>query len=236
MNIVAIIPVRSGSKGLKNKNIKKIGNLPLLAHTILDAKKSKYINEIFVSTDSEKYSILAEKYGATIPFLRPKKYSTDRSTTEIVLKHFANHLLLKREFNEKDIIVYLQVTELFRPINIIDQCISKLIANPKVDTAFAAQVTHKNYWISEGSKFKRLNRLKDKQYLPRQSKKPLFREDTGIACATRLKVLLSGNRIGRNIEIVEYDHHLSSLDIHDLDDFKLAKFVYEYLGGKKNII
>lgn len=233
MNIVAIIPVRSGSKGLKNKNVKKIGNLPLLAHTIMAAKKSKYINEIFVSTDSEKYSRLAKKYGAIIPFLRPKKYSSDRSTTESVLKHFANYLLLNRDFNEKDIIVYLQVTELFRPMNIIDQCISKLIANPKIDTAFAAQVTHKNYWISEGSGFKRLNRLKDKQYLPRQSKKPIFREDTGIACATRLKVLLSGNRIGRNIEIVKYDYLLSSLDIHGLEDFKLAKFVYEYLGDKK---
>ena len=68
MNIVAIIPVRSGSKGLKNKNVKKIGNLPLLAHTIMAAKKSKYINEIFVSTDSEKYSRLAKNMELSFPF------------------------------------------------------------------------------------------------------------------------------------------------------------------------
>jgi len=232
MNIVAIIPLRSGSKGLKNKNVKKIGNLPLFAHTIMAAKKSKYINEVFVSTDSEKYSILAKKYGANVPFLRPKKHSSDRSTTESVLKHFATYLFKNRNFNKKDIIVYLQATELFRPKNIIDQCISKLIINQKIDTAFAAQVTHKNYWISGGSRFKRLNLLKHKQYLPRQSKKTIYREDTGVACATRLKVLLSGNRIGRNVEIVEYDHLLSFIDIHSIEDFKLAKLVYKYLGVK----
>ena len=81
----AIIPARSGSKGLKNKNIQKLGKFELIAHSIKFAKKLKFVDYIFVSTDSKKYKFIAEKYGANVPFLRSSKNSNDQSMEEDIL-------------------------------------------------------------------------------------------------------------------------------------------------------
>ena len=70
--ILAVIGLRSGSKGLKNKNIKLFGGIPLFAHILKSAKKSKLINRLIISTDSKSYQRLANKWGAESPYLRPK--------------------------------------------------------------------------------------------------------------------------------------------------------------------
>jgi CMP-N,N'-diacetyllegionaminic acid synthase len=85
-NILVIIPARSGSKGIKNKNIYHLKKKPLLAHSILTAKKCKFKN-IIVSTDSKKYSKIAKYYGAEVPFLRPKNISNDKSLDDQYLRH-----------------------------------------------------------------------------------------------------------------------------------------------------
>lgn len=77
--IVALIPARSGSKRLKNKNIKKLKKHPLIAYTIKAAVKSKIFDEIICVTDSFKYKKIAEKYGAKVPYLRPKQISKEKS-------------------------------------------------------------------------------------------------------------------------------------------------------------
>lgn len=86
MKNIAIIPARSGSKGLKDKNIKILNGIPLLAYTINAAKESKMFDEIFVSTDSEKYAEIAKEYGASVPFLRSKKLSDDNTSSWDVVK------------------------------------------------------------------------------------------------------------------------------------------------------
>ena len=75
--IIAVIPARSGSKRLPNKNIKTFNGHPLLYWSIAAAKKVKIIDEIYVSTDPLKIQKIAKRYGALVPCLRPKKYSTD---------------------------------------------------------------------------------------------------------------------------------------------------------------
>ena len=79
LSIVALIPARSGSKRVKNKNINVIGGHPLIAYTISSAIKANIFDDIIVSTDSEKYSSIAEYYGAKAPFLRPEKIADDNS-------------------------------------------------------------------------------------------------------------------------------------------------------------
>ena len=76
---IALIPARSGSQRLKNKNILKIANKHLIGYSIETAIKSKIFDYILVSTDSKKYALIAKKYGAEVPFLRPKKISTSIS-------------------------------------------------------------------------------------------------------------------------------------------------------------
>ena len=71
---IALIPARAGSKGLKNKNIKNLHGHPLIAYSIVAAKMTSGITDVIVTTDSEKIATIARKYGASTPFLRPKKY------------------------------------------------------------------------------------------------------------------------------------------------------------------
>ena len=75
MKKLCIIPARGGSKGIKNKNIKYLGDKPLIAWSIDHAIKSKHNMRIIVSTDSEEYAEIARKYGAEVPFIRPKEDS-----------------------------------------------------------------------------------------------------------------------------------------------------------------
>ena len=99
--ILAIIPARSGSKGIKNKNIIKIKGKPLIFYTIKSAKDSKMISDLIGSTDSKKIKKIFEKYKVKVPFLRPKKLSTDKS----LIKETLIFCLKKwRKLNKKNMI------------------------------------------------------------------------------------------------------------------------------------
>ncbi len=86
MNI-AIIPARGGSKRIPNKNIKEFLGKPIIAYSIETAIKSQLFDKVIVSTDSEEIARIAIKYGAEVPFFRPKKLSTDKAITADVLTH-----------------------------------------------------------------------------------------------------------------------------------------------------
>ena len=87
--LIAIIPARSGSKGVPNKNIKLLGGLPLIAHSIISARLAG-IKRIIVSTDSEYYGDIALKYGAEVPFIRPSNISLDSSSDIEFMFHAMN--------------------------------------------------------------------------------------------------------------------------------------------------
>lgn len=120
--IVALIPARSGSKGIKDKNIKLYNGIPLLVHSINIAKKSKYINDIYVSTDSETYQNIAIQYGASVTSLRPFNISDDLSPDIDTFKFF-----LKDINKVPEIIVQLRPTYPNRNIELLDSCIEKFI-------------------------------------------------------------------------------------------------------------
>ena len=88
--ILSIILARGGSKGIKEKNIKKLGKLPLIAWTIKEALKSKKNLTVYLSTDSKKIANIGKKYGAKIPFIRPKKFAQDKSSSVDAIEHAIN--------------------------------------------------------------------------------------------------------------------------------------------------
>ena len=109
---LALIPARGGSKGLKDKNIRLLNNKPLLAYTIEAAKESRIFDRIIVSTDSEKIAVVALKYGAEVPFMRPKELATDTASSMDVLIHT---IKLLQESNDKyDYVALLQPTSPLR--------------------------------------------------------------------------------------------------------------------------
>ena len=106
MRKITIIPARSGSKGLKNKNILDLGGIPMFAWSIIHAKfYSKDNDQIIVSSDSQKYLEIAEKYGA-IPHLRSKNLAEDETKTDSVIKD----VTYQYAPDENDLIVLLQAT------------------------------------------------------------------------------------------------------------------------------
>lgn len=211
-NIVAIILARGGSKGLPKKNILPINGKPLIVYSIEAAKKSKYVNRVVVSTDDQEIANIALANNAEVPFLRPKNLADDTATSEVVLKH-AVEWLRDHENYKVDIVVYLQTTDLFRSKDMIDDCVEVLLNQPEIDSAFMGLEVHKNYWRKENGEFKRL--ASDIPYgIPRQQREPLYREDTGLALATRSAVILAGNRVGENAYIVPYEQKVDFIDIH----------------------
>jgi CMP-N-acetylneuraminic acid synthetase len=130
MKVLAIIPARSGSKGIPHKNIKLFKGKPLIYWSIKQALDSKYINRIIVSTDSQHYADIAKNYGAETPFLRPKEISEDLSTDYEFLKHCLDHIIVNENYFP-DIIVQLRPTYPNRTTNMIDNMIKLFIDNYK---------------------------------------------------------------------------------------------------------
>lgn len=85
MSVYAIIPARSGSKGVPHKNIRMLGGHPLLGWSIAAARLCPQVDRIIVTTDSEEYAAIARRYGAETPFLRPAHLATDKSETATFL-------------------------------------------------------------------------------------------------------------------------------------------------------
>tara|TARA_R110000851_G_scaffold154357_2_gene296605 strand:- start:2043 stop:2726 length:684 start_codon:yes stop_codon:yes gene_type:complete len=128
--IKAIILARGGSKGIPNKNIIDFCGKPLLSYTIEQAKNSKYIDEVYVSSDSDVILKVSEKYGAT-PIKRPGSISGDRASSESALIHFLDN------YPDCETILFLQPTSPLRHTHDIDYAIDKYIKN-NYDCLFSA--------------------------------------------------------------------------------------------------
>lgn len=121
-SVFAIIPARSGSKGVKDKNIKKLHGHSLLEWSINAAKKSKLIDRVFISTDSSQYAEIAKGYGAESPFLRPAAISGDTASDLDFIMHAIDEW--QKLDLKPDYLVHIRPTTPIRDPSIIDQAIS----------------------------------------------------------------------------------------------------------------
>jgi CMP-N-acetylneuraminic acid synthetase len=124
--VLAITLARGGSKSVPKKNIRKINGFPLIAYTIMEALKSKYITRYIVSTDDKEIKKVSEKYGAEVPFLRPKNLASDKASSVSALQH-AVQWIEKNEGEKYDYIIELMCTNPLKNYIDIDACIKKLI-------------------------------------------------------------------------------------------------------------
>jgi len=127
--IVALIPARAGSKGVPHKNIRPLGGHPLLAWSIQAALRSKLIDKVVVSTDSQEYADLAISLGAEAPFLRPAEISGDRSTDYDFVVHALDWF--SAHGGEPQHIVHLRPTTPLRAPALIDQAIEAFRNHPQ---------------------------------------------------------------------------------------------------------
>jgi len=138
--IIAIIPARGGSKGLPNKNIKKIYGKPLIYWTLKRVKESKLIDKYFISTDSIKIKNVCEKIGFDIPILRPSEFAEDDSPSSDVVIHALDYF--KKLSLKFDYVVLLEPTSPLRKPDDIDNAIKKLIDDQNSDTLVSLGEVH----------------------------------------------------------------------------------------------
>lgn len=164
--IIAIIPARKNSKRIKNKNIKKFFNKPIISYSINAAKKSKLFDRIIVSTDCKKIAKISKMYGAEVPFLRPKELSDDFTGSNDVIKHAIN--FLRKKIKKINYVCCLYPTApLITPV-LLKRGIKLLKKNKTnfcfVATKFEAPIERR---IIVGKNFKA--KLNDKKFLSRRS-------------------------------------------------------------------
>lgn len=146
-SVLAVIPARGGSKGVPKKNIRLLNEKPLIAYTIEEAIKSKYLDKVVISTDSKEIADICKKYGGEIPYLRPKELARDDSPTVDCVLHMIEWLK-NNEFYEPDYICLLQCTSPLRTFQDIDGTIEKII-DSNMDGAISVCEAEVNpYWTN----------------------------------------------------------------------------------------
>ena len=136
--ILAIIPARGGSKGIKNKNIIPLNKEPLIYYTIKEALKVKNITDLIVSTDSEEISRISIELGASVPFLRPDNLASDSAKTIDVVIHSIEHM--RKLGKNYDYVVILQPTQPLRRSWHIDEAIELIISKKETSLVSVSKV------------------------------------------------------------------------------------------------
>ncbi|HBE79484.1 MAG TPA: cytidylyltransferase [Firmicutes bacterium] len=137
MHIMAIIPARSGSKGVPGKNIKQLGGFPLIAYSIIAAKLAAKIDRTIVSTDSEEIAEISREYGAETPFLRPPELAQDHSTDIDFMRHTTQWLQDNEGFIP-DYLVQLRPTTPLRNPQLVDRAIAEITKRPEATSLRSA--------------------------------------------------------------------------------------------------
>lgn len=231
--MLAIIPAREGSKGIINKNIQKLGNKTLIEHTILSAQKSKKIDKILISTDSQKISKIVSSLGIEVPFIRPKFLSRDSSQTIDVIKHGLKYL--EKQNYVPDIICLLQPTSPFRDDSLIDKSINLLINSNATSVISVSKIkTHPyaSFWLQQN--FLKPFKLKFEKYSQRQTMSELY-FPTGAIYTFSLNTLKKYDSIyGPKIKPLIISNE-DKLDIDEIFDLFVAEMkLLHWEDFKKN--
>ena len=217
--VLCVIPARKGSKGLRNKNIKKLNKIPLIAWSILTAKKCKLIDEIIVSTDCPKISKIAMKYGANVPFIRPKKFATDKASSFSVLKHAID--FLKKKKNYFDYIIMLEPTSPLRNSKDVDFCINKIKKDNIESLVSVSRVVDQHpyflYSINKRNILRPYLKKQKKLYIRRQDVSPLYYLEGSIYISKITTLLNEKTWYHKKTQAFEVEKW-KSLEIDDIDD------------------
>ena len=230
--VICIIPARGGSKGIIKKNLQKVGGKPLIYYAVQAAIQSKVCDIVFVSTDCPQIAKEAIKFGAEVPFLRKKNFAKDYTTTEKTLKNALKEIE-KFKNTKYDICVFLSCTNIFRKISWIREAVNILKKNSNIDSAFSVHKIYKHFWTLDKKKLVKVCKWMS-NYTSRQIAPKLFREDTGLACATKAKFWRMGKRIGKKVHLIENSESITGIDIHNKLDLKVADFLIKDLRKSKN--
>lgn len=224
----ALIPARGGSKGIPEKNIKKMINLPLLAYSIKTALSlPELIQKVVVTTDSPKIAEISREFGAETPFLRPAEISGDYATDLEFLTHYLQWCHDNLKTNEiPDAIIQLRPTYPKRTPDLLKSCLKKFMTNPEADclrtVIICDKTPFKMYTIDDGilvPLFSEVNGLKEPYNLPRQILPQCYQNNACIDII-RSDTIIKKNSVTGDIIIPYLMDSSETYDIDTVDDWK----------------
>lgn len=222
--ILAIIPARKGSKGIKNKNIVDLNGKPLIYYTIREALKSDYVDKVVVSTDGEKIAKISKEIGAQVPYIRPEHLSTDEAKSIDVVLHCIEYY--EEKLKEKyDYVLLLQPTSPLRKVEHIDEAIRKLMASSEKSLIGLCE-SDKNPVIMrtiEKNKMKEVISFKGDNL--RRQALPKFYTINGAIYINAVSMLKEKKAFLDDKTLPYIMDKKSSVDIDDYVDLELAKIM-----------
>jgi len=232
--MIAIIPARSGSKGVPGKNIKLLGGIPLFAFSIIAAKMMPSVSRVIVSTDSEEYAQIAIEYGAEVPFLRPNEISGDKSTDFDLFLHALNWFK-ENENLIPEYILHLRPTTPLRNPQIMDEAVKLFFENKNLASSLrsghsAPESPYKWFLKDDNNYFKGLrdDLTPEKVNLPRQSFPSVYIPDGYIDILKSSVILDSGTLHGDKMLVFESPF---CVEVDTKDDFEYLEFQIEKEGS-----
>jgi len=215
MKFLIVITARSGSKRLKNKNLLPFKKKPLIYWTIQHAKKISLQKKIVISTDSKSILKLANKYGVSTKWLRPKKYALDKSSSESVVKHA--YLTEKKNGFDAQAIIILQPTSPYRTTKSIKKAINIYKKNPSIPLISVSELRHPN-------KILKLNKNKVSLLT---NKKKIFMPNGSIFIINSKQALTTNNYLNKKMNFVIFKGVRENLDIDTKQDLLLSRALYK---------
>ena len=220
--MIAVIPARSGSKGLPGKNIKILNGKPLIAYTIEAAKMAKSVDMIFLSTDSEEIKAIGEKYGAFCPLLRPSHLASDDSLAIDTYKYTVD--MLECKFNKLvDSFIVLQPTSPLRTSNDIDSA-NKLFVEKKADSVMSyTEEDHPIFWHKYLDKEQKLKNIFPESIKNRQDYQKTYYPNGSIFVFSKKTIFQDKYYTDNSYAYIMPKER--SVDIDTEIDFKFAEFL-----------
>lgn len=226
MKSIAIIPARSGSKGLKDKNIKLLNGKPLIWYSIQAALDSGFFDEVMVSTDSEKYAEIARECGASVPFLRSKSTSGDKASSWDAVKEVLDNYNIKGI--QFDNVMLLQPTSPLRTAEDIAEAFGIMEKNNAISVVSVCEVEHSPLWsntLPDNGCLEGFIRPEVANTTGRQGLPTYYRINGAIYLTKITKVLVKNLYTDSGFAYVMPQSR--SVDIDTELDFKMAEFLLQ---------
>ena len=212
--VVAVVPARGGTDRIPYLNIKRLGDRPLVTHTIDAALKTACVDRVVVSTDDPRVAEVVREAGAEVPFLRPPELAREIPSLTPVVQHTVREL--EASGDSMDVVVVLQATNPFRSAEAIEAAVQRLVTGG-YDTVISVTEDRTLNWRAQGDVLVPVGGREGR----RQDQEPIYKEN-GAVVAMRRTTLDQPERFGPRVGFVVLDQR-AGLAVHDLEDFWIAE-------------
>ncbi len=238
MRIISYIPIRSGSRGIKDKNILDMAGKPLFAWSLFFAKRISSPQDIIVSSNSISYIEIASKFNISVE-KRPDELASDNATTDSAIMYTLNRLLKNNLVSENDYFCLLQATSPIRRKLLTDK-IKNLLSTNSYDSIISINRETSFEWNYTDNSFERISPTYDLEQRPMrqkifQNKEERLVENGSIYCSRISSIINSNQRVSGNIGFIDCNDY-EKLEVDSIDQYSLINNImkYEIKNGNPN--